>query len=378
MIRILFTLLLIISIFVGLVVFPDIANQPVRIEMLGWLFETRTGLFILLLLFILVTLWFLQKAFALSINSPKQLWSNLVSGNRKRREQRLQEALAVWIDEGEGNSLKLLKKSKDVVPDWLYDSLLIWWEKPSAHSKINDEKDTALSISLKARLATDDEHASTLSVSERQQYLDTWLAVHPGAALAVQRKAALLGELHEYAEQVALLDDLWNKKKNVYAIKPLLATALANLAKQDPTNKLTHLRKANRNNPHDTDVITALAKALVESGDRQSGIRMLLDYLEKNDAWDVAEVAYAVLSDEPLKHFKSVDKPSFQRSLAGKWLRISLAHKAELVGIAEEGLNRLLESNPSAKLWQMKGDWLAAKQQWEQASIAYQKANNLN
>ena len=377
MIRILLALTLIIAVFIGLVVFPEISNQAVRIEMLGWLFETRTGMFVLLILFTLGTLWFLQKIFELSINSPKQLWANLSSGNRKRREQRMQEALTTWIDEGEGSSQKLLKKSKGVVPDWLYESLLIWWDAAASHNKINDDKDTPLSIALKARLATEEKHAATLTLSERQQYLDTWLAVHPGASLALQRKAEILGELHEYAEQVTLLEGLWNKKTNPQVIKPLLATALVNLAKQDSANKLTHLRKANRINPVDVEALTALAIALVESGDKQSGTRLLLAHLEKNDVWHVAEVALSILATDPLKHFKSVDKPIFQKSVAGNWLRASLAHKADLTGIAEEGLSSLLEHHPSAQLWQVRGDWYADKKQWEKAASAYQKAEQL-
>jgi uncharacterized protein HemY len=374
MIRILFALLLIVAVFVGLVLFPEIANQRVRIEILGWLFETRTGMFILLVLFVLGSLWFLQKVFDLSINSPKQLWSNLRSGNKKRRELRLQEALATWIDEGEGNSQKLLKRSKDVVPNWLHDTLTIWWDKPSAHPKINDEKDPALSIALKARLATNPEHQDSITLSERQQYLDTWLAVHPAAPLALQRKAHLLGELGEYAEQVRLLEELWNKKKNVTTIKPLLATALRFLAQQEPASSLSYLRKANRINPLDAEVVIDLTQALNDAGDRQSSSRLLLDYLETHNHFGVAEVALALLGDEPIKSFKLVDKPSMQRNDSGAWLRLNLAHKAGLTGIAEDALHALLESSPSQKLWQVRGDWFAEKQKWQQASEAYQKA----
>ncbi len=378
MIRIVLALLLIIAVFVGLVLFPEITNQAVRIEIFGWLFETRTGMFILLLLFLFSTLWLIQKVLDLSVNSPKQLWSNLRSGNKKRREERLQEALATWIDEGDGSSQKLLKRSKGIVPDWLHDALLIWWDKPNAHAKINDEKDSPLSIALRARLATDPENRPLFSLSERQQYLDTWLAVHPAAPLAVQRKAELLGELGSYAEQVALFEELWEKKKNVTAIKPLFATALRCLAAQDENNKLAHLRKANRINPNDAGIIIDLASALQDAGDTQSASRLLLDYLEQHDDMNIAEKAFAVLSDEPLAHFRTVDKPNFKKTAAGNWLRSSLAHKAELVGIAEDGLTTLLENHPSAKLWLMRGDWFAEAGQWEKAAHAYKKAQSLN
>ncbi len=374
MIRIILGLLLIISVFVTLVLFPEITSQPVRIEMLGWLFETRTGMFILLLLFLFAVYWSLQKLFDLSINSPKQLWSNLRSGNKKKREQRLQEALVIWIDEGTGHSQKLLKRSKGIVPDWLYEALLIWWDTPASHPKINDEKDIPVSIALKARLATDPENISSLSLSERQQYLDTWLAVHPAATLAVQRKAELLGELGEFAEQVTLLEDLLNRKKSVSHIKAPLATALRHLATQDETNRLSHLRKAHRINPDDDQVLIDLATALIESGDKQSGTRMLTEYLEQHDAFSVAEKAFEILKPEPLSNFKTVDRQAIQKTVAGSWLRINLAHKADLTGIAEDGLQALLEKEPSARLWGLRGDWLAEKNQHEQAIQAYKNA----
>ncbi len=378
MIRIVLVLLTVIAVFISLVLFPQITNQPVRIEMLGWLFETRTGMFVLLILAIFSTFWLLQKIFDFGVNSPKQLWQNLRSGNKKRRELRLQEAMASWIDEGEGHSQKLLKRSRGIIPDWLHDALLIWWDKPAAHPQINDEKDAPLSIALKARLATEPENGLKLSFSERQHYLDSWLSVHPAAPLATQRKAELLGEMGEFSEQVNLLEELWNRKKNVQAIKPLFATALRCLANSDENNKLTLLRKANRINPDDVSVILELAAALQASGDKKSATRLLLDHLQQHDAMEVAEKAFELLAADPLANFRSVDKPGFQKTVAGSWLRVSLAHKAELTGLAEDGLTTILDNNPSAKLWTIRGDWFAEAEQWEQAAKAYKKAQTLN
>ena len=80
--------------------------------------ETRTCMFVLLLLFISLVLWSLQKLLDLGINSPKQLWSNLRSGNRKRSEARLQEALTTWIDEGEGNRSEERRVGKECRGGW--------------------------------------------------------------------------------------------------------------------------------------------------------------------------------------------------------------------------------------------------------------------
>jgi len=374
MIRIVLALLLIIGIFVALVLFPEIANQPVRIEMLGWLFETRTGMFILLIIVLIGTLWTLQKTFDLSINSPRQLWTRLRSGNTKRRALRLQEAFATWVDEGAGHSQKLLKRSKGIIPEWLHQALLLTWDKPQNHNDIDMEKDTPLTIALKARLVTDPENIEHLSLSERQHYIDTWLAVHPAASLAMVRKAELLGDLHEYAEQVHLLEDLMQKSKNITHLKPLLAQALYHLADSDNNNALAHLRKANRLMPNDASILERLSQALAESGDRKTAENMLLDYLQQHDDNSTARVVLKLLSFDALKNFKRVDKPAFQKTDAGRWLRMMLAHEADLTGIAEDALNAMLEQHPTPLLWQTKGDWLAAKHEWEKATSCYQKS----
>ncbi len=378
MIRIVLALLFVVAVFVTLIVFPDIANQPVRIEMLGWLFETRTGMFVLLLILGISLLWLLQKTLDLSINSPKQLWTSLRSGSKKRRELRLQEALATWIDEGAGHSQKLLKRSKGIIPDWLHTALMLWWDKPDHHPKINDEKDTPLIIALKARLATDDTHITCLSLSERQHYLDVWLAVHPAAPLALRRKAKLLGDMGEYAEQVQMLETLIQKNKNIQDLKPQLAKALYQLAKQDTSHQLAHLRKANRLLPGDADILQALAIALAEHGEQTSAERLLLDYLQQHDDITLAQTAFKLLSLDALKHFKQLDKPVYQRTYAGRWLRMMLAHEADLIGIAKDALDAMLEQHPTALLWKTKGDWLAAEHAWEEAAVCYQNALTQN
>jgi len=96
--------------------------------------------------------------------------------------------------------------------------------------------------------------------------------------------------------------------------------------------------------------------------------------LEQHDDMQVAKVALKVLANEPLSNFKLVDKPSFQTTMAGGWLRVCLAYKADLTGLAEDGLQTLLERSPSALLWQTRGDWFTEKQQWQQANESYQEA----
>ncbi len=374
MIRIVLALLTIIAIFIGLVLFPNIANQPVRIEMFGWLFETRTSMFILLALAILILLWSLQKTFNLSINSPRQLWTHLRSGSKKRRELKLQEALTTWVDQGCGHSQKLLKRSKGVIPEWLHQALMIWWDKPENHPPIHDEKDTPLTIALKARLATEDKHISRLSLSERQHFLDAWLAIHPAAPLALQRKARLLGEMGEYAEQVHLLESMMQKSKDITTLKPQLAHALVHLAAKDTDNALACLRKAHRLLPNHSDIVQQFAIALFDSGDHASAEKILLEYLQNHDDTKVAKSALKVLALDALQNFKRMDKPTFQNTFAGRWLRMMLAYEAGLTGIADDAMNAMLSQHPTPLLWQTKGDWLARQHQWEEATEAYQQA----
>jgi len=265
-----------------------------------------------------------------------------------------------------------------VVPDWLYQVLLVWLNHPKAHAAIDGEKDSPLCIAMKARLATDPEHVAALGLSERQQYLDAWLTAHPAATLAMYRKAELLGEMGEYIEQVRVLEILWNKKKDITALKAIYAKALRLAASKESKNALLYLRKAQRIHPNDHDVVIALAQAMIHSGDTASGERLLLDYVEKHDDWAAAEAALLMLATDALNNYKRVDKPSFQQSVAGSWLRLMLAHKADLVGLAEDGLNSLLQRAPSAKLWQTRAAWYAEKQQWQKSVESYQKAMDLS
>jgi hypothetical protein len=91
----------------------------------------------------------------------------------------------------------------------------------------------------------------------------------------------------------------------------------------------------------------------------------------------IAQALLLKLEQDALKNFKSVDKPAYQKTAAGSWLRMQLAHKAGLSGIADDSLYGLLDKHENADLWQLRGDWYAEKEQWQQAAEAYRKANKL-
>ncbi len=370
--RLMLVLLLMMSVFASLLLFPEAAGQPVRIELLGWLFETRTGMFVLFLCVLWLTYWLLKKLLLISVNSPQQLWHNLRSGSNKRRETRLKEAVEVWIDTGAGHSHKLLKRSKGVVPPWLHESLQVWLNPPQ---QAHDEQDQPLHIALKARLATDTAHIQQLSLSERQHYLDAWLAVHPAAPLALQRKADLLGDLGEFTEQIALYEKLWDKQKDVNNLKASYARALCAAAKNNGEQALPYLRKAQRLDASNHEVTIDLATALGHAGDVKSASKMLLDALLLHDHINLAQAALKLCSASPLHYFKHVDKPGYLQTKAGSWLRVCLAHQANLTGLAEDGLQALLEQTPSALLWNTQGLWYSEDKAWEKAVFCYQQAS---
>jgi len=60
---------------------------------------------------------------------------------------------------------------------------------------------------------------------------------------------------------------------------------------------------------------------------------------------------------------------------AGSWLRVCLAHQANLTGLAEDGLQALLEQTPSALLWNTQGLWYSEDKAWEKAVFCYQQAS---
>ncbi len=96
--RLFFLLLLALGIAVLLSLFPTIAGQPLRVEAFEWVFETQQGAFITALLVLLIIVWLLRRIVSAIFAGPGQLWNTLRMGGRKRREQRLKEGLAEWID----------------------------------------------------------------------------------------------------------------------------------------------------------------------------------------------------------------------------------------------------------------------------------------
>jgi len=68
-----------------LALFPNVADQVLKIEAFGWIFETRQGPFILLLLLLLGLIWMLRRIISAILAGPGQVWQVLRSGGRAEK-----------------------------------------------------------------------------------------------------------------------------------------------------------------------------------------------------------------------------------------------------------------------------------------------------
>ncbi|MFQ5518932.1 MAG: heme biosynthesis HemY N-terminal domain-containing protein, partial [Mariprofundus sp.] len=108
--RLAFLLLLALAVSIALIIFPNIADQSLRIEAFGWIFETRQGTFIVALLALLILVWLLRSITSALFAGPGAAWRSLRMGSRKRREKKLRDTIAQWLD-GRGHiSARTLKR----------------------------------------------------------------------------------------------------------------------------------------------------------------------------------------------------------------------------------------------------------------------------
>ena len=157
-----------------------------------------------------------------------------------------------------------------------------------------------------------------------------------------------------------------------------LATALVELAQQEPQRALEHLREAHRLQPLMSKATTALADTYLRADDLKSMRKLLLDALDAQDdmalARKLAEIEARL--DNPLLTLHMLDKCCRkQANLAQRWLLATLSLQAE----DQERVNhhlRLLKQMPggAAMAWQLEAMQLMEQQQWQQAALCYQRA----
>lgn len=370
--RLKFLLLIALILTIVLTLFPDIALQTLRIEAFGWQFETRQGAFVVSLLLIFAVLWLIQRLLSALIAGPGQLWQTLRMGGKKRREQRLQDGIAQWLDMRGDYGKRAFKKSRGVIPDWAAELLKTSTISASDQTLAAGDDDSLL-IALSARIATDPEAKSRPDIAVRKAHLEAWLKSQPNAPLALVRRADLAIEEQDWKDGVERLEGIWKHGyRSASRAKPQMAQAWLALAKKEPKHAMEYLRKAYRMQPVNSDVILALGHAHIEESNAKAAEKLWLGHLQQHGDLAIANASFELLNNDALAAFRKLEKQ--QGTAALQWLRARLAHAGKLDGLAEEALSSLLETQPCLEFWRTQAEWLAQKEQWAEAMLAYQKA----
>jgi len=374
--RLFILLLLALGIAMLLALVPDVSGQLLRIEAFGWVFETRQGAFITALLVLLATLWLLRRIIAAIFAGPGQLWRTLRMGGKKRREQRLREGVAQWLDMREDQGSRAFHKSRGIIPEWA-TKLLKTLATPAKDQVVANPDDDPLNIALAARIATDPNAPAKADNATQRAHLEAWLAVHPDAPLAVSRLAALAEDEGDWVTASKLLEASWKQgQRSASSIKPRLAQIYIHLAEQQPDARQSHLRKAQRLAPNNRDVIVALGHAHVANQDSEAAKKLWLNYLQEHNDFQTAAELFALMRSEALQVFQKLDRKDSAKVYNDSmlWLQASLAHQAGLNGLANEIMDQLLEKTSNCIALQSRADWHAEAGEWEQAARCYQQA----
>lgn len=365
-----FTLLLTVS----LIVFPDIADQELRLEAFGWIFETRQGAFIIALLILLLVLWLLRLITRALFAGPGTVWRSLRSGSRKRREARLRAGLARWLDMRGDNGAKAIKRAKGVLPDWTMD-LLKTLGIPAKDQQPGNEQDDALVTALAARIATDPGTHSKADLITRKAHLQAWLKVHPGAPLALSRMADMAEEEGNWPSAVQLLEAEWKQgHRSAHSIKPRLANAYVQLAEKQPEQAMAHLRKAYRLLPDERNILLAYGKQLLAHDDQKTAQRLWLAYLVQHNDFGIAHALLEVQRQDGMRCYRKLEKlKDVEMNTAQRWLRAELAHAAKLEGLAIEQMSALAENAFSSDAWKSLADWHNEAGEIDKAADCYNR-----
>jgi len=382
--RIFIILLLALSLAVLFGLFPDVAGQTLSIHAFGWLFETRQGPFILALVLVLALYWLLRRIVLALLAGPGQLWQVLKTGRKKRREAYLHDGLGEWVDMRGERGWKYFRKGKGFLPAW-GDALLSRLPMSPADMPLPADGDDDLLIALTARMASDPHASPRPDPGVRQAHLNAWLKVHPGAPLALERKAGLLQEAEDWQGLVSMLEETWKRGGNSASrAAPKLAAAYVRLAESaaqtgdERDSSLGYLRKAQRLQPESQTVVLALGRALMSEGDVAACRKLWLAHIERQDDADVVSELIPLMHEDALKTYRRMEKKSeTQLTPAQALLRACMAHASGLSGLATEHMDKLLATHPSRQAWRILGDWRTEEKDWQAAADAYRQALNL-
>jgi len=376
--RLIILLIFALLLTIALIAFPDIADQALRFEAFGWVFETRQGAFIVALLVLLFVIWLLRTLVGALFAGPGHLWRSLRMGSRRRREQNLRDALAHWLDMRGDMGFRLLKRSRGVLPDWMLAMLKALMTDAKDQPLPTPDQD-ALLTALSARIATGPGAHPKPDLATRKAHLEAWLNAHPGAPLALARMADLAEEEGDWPKLIELLEDVWKRgHRSSHTVKPRLVRAYLEMARLEPESAMPYLRKAHRLMPESRQVLLAYGQALASSGDARAARRMWAASLESKSDLEVASLLLEQYQQDALRTFRKLEKKSdSELNEAQRWLRAELAHAAKLDGLAFEQMQSLADHashDVAAAAWQSLGNWYLANDEHGQAAMSYRKA----
>lgn len=372
--RFILILVLALAVSIALIVFPNIADQALRIEAFGWIFETRQGAFIVALLALLLVLWLLRSIVGALFAGPGVAWRSLRLGSRKRREKKLREALAQWLD-GRGNTnARALKRYRGVLPDWAIDMLQTMLS-PASELPLPTENQDPLITALAARIATEPQANQAADSATRKAHLEAWLNAHPGAPLATSRLVDIAEEEGDLLEFINRMEAEWKQGRRTAEIaKPRLVRACLKLAEQDSEQSMAFLRKAYRLLPDDAKVLLAYGNGLLGSGDVKTVQRLWNGYLEQHSNERIARALLKIQREDPIKVYRKLERKTVDAlNPAQRWLRAELAHAAKLDGLAFEQMQVLADDYGSVAAWKSLGHWHEELGEFEKAAACYRR-----
>ena len=374
--KLILLLILALALTIGLIAFPHLADQTLRIEAFGWILETRQGVFLITLIALILIVWLAQRLIGALIAGPGNIWRSLRLGNSKRREKRLRDALAQWVDSRGEFGEKTLQRSRGVLPDWALEMVHVM-VTPAKDQRLPEAADDSLLTAFTARMATEPGVHPQPDLAARKAFLQAWLKAHPGAPLAMDRLATIAEEEGDWQQLVALLEEVWkNGHRSAHSVKPRLAHAYLELARQLPDQRMEYLRKAFRLLPEDERVLVDYGQALIGSGDEKTATRIWTEHLEKRSDIEVAKALLELVRDNALRTYRKLEgRAEFELNEAQRWLRAELAHTARLDGLAFEQMQSLTEQPEYAAIaWQSMGNWHTAAKEFEQAAHCFHQA----
>ena len=362
---------------VALIVFPNIADQALRIEAFGWVFETRQGVFIVALLALLFTLWLLRSLMRTLFAGPSVLWNSLRMGSSKRREKRLQEALAQCLDQRGDAGAKAFKRSRGVLPDWASE-MLRRLATPAHRLPAPSEqaKQSTLTTVLTARIATNPHALIKPDLAIRKAHLEAWLTLHPGAPLAISRMADVAEEAQDWLKCVELLEaELKRGHRPLETLQPRLARVYLALSQQEPNNAKLYLRKAYQLQPENESVLLAHGRSLIAADDAKITQKLWASHLQRHSSDAVAQALLEIQRHDAMRAYRQLEgKKDTALNHAQRWLRAELAHAAKLDGLAFEFMQKLADEGDNAMAWHSLGVWYQAISKHEQAAVCFRKA----